>query len=92
MEVVAIYPAAQPVLLKAIWRALRARLIADGHWERALHAAAVLHALDSVSAADLSAVHIKGAHGELLLWVDLGAGRPIASFPEPHVYLAGLED
>lgn len=89
-QVLAVMPADRADVLRAVWKALRARFVADSQLDRAISASAVLAALEA--GATLCAVHVQVGNADALVWLDLGRDAAIAAFPEARVYLAGLAD
>jgi hypothetical protein len=79
----------QRSLLQALWRSHRARFLADGQLERAVGAAAVLHALDSVSEEGLVVAHVVTDASDYLLWLDLDQDTVLAAFSDARAYFAG---
>ncbi len=76
-------------LLQALWRSHRDRFLADGQLERAVGAAAVLHALESVSEEGLVVAHVVTEAGDYLLWLDLDQDTVLAAFSDARAYFAG---
>lgn len=68
-------------MLRPLWKAHRARLLAEGDIERAISAASVISALQSRPAGALAVAHVVHDGGEFLGWFDLAEGAPIAAFP-----------
>lgn len=76
-------------VLTALWRAHRARFIADRDFAGAVSVLAVLRALASVGRGQLVAAHAVTDKSDWLLWVDLGTSSPIAAFKDARAWLAG---
>ncbi len=79
--------------LTALWRGHRARFLRDGELERAVGAAAVLHALATVDAGRLVAAHMLTDASDFLVWIDLdiesGEGNLLAAFSNARAYFSG---
>ena len=73
-------------VLKPLWKAHRARLLAAGDFERAVAAGAVVSALNTRPADAIAAAHVVLDGGEFLAWFDLDLGTPIAAFAEPRAW------
>ena len=76
-------------VLKAVWRSHRARFLADGQLERAVGAAAVLHALQHTAPGNLVAAHVVTQASDYLVWLDLGGGSLVAAFSDARAYFSG---
>lgn len=74
------------VALMAVWKAHRARMIADGDIERAAIVAAVVRAFSARPLGAIAAAHLVLDGGEYIGWMDLDAGAPIGLLPNPHVW------
>ena len=79
----------QRSVLRALWRSHRSRFMADGQLERAVGAAAVLHALDAVSDEGLVVAHVVTDASDYLLWMDLDEDTVLAAFADARAYFAG---
>jgi hypothetical protein len=79
----------QREVLKAVWRSHRARFLADGQLERAVGAAAVLHALQHTAPGNLVAAHVVTQASDYLVWLDLGGGSLVAAFSDARAYFSG---
>lgn len=79
----------QRSVLRALWRSHRSRFMADGQLERAVGAAAVLHALDGVSEEGLVVAHVVTDASDYLLWMDLDRDTVLAAFADARAYFAG---
>ncbi len=79
---------ARPVLT-ALWKAHRARFAKDGQLERAVAAAAVLHALETVPSGELVAAHVETGASDYLVWIDAAQGSLLAAFADARAYFAG---
>jgi hypothetical protein len=82
----------QRPVLSALWKGHRAKFLAEGSLERAVSAAAVLHALDSVPLGRLVVAHVVTAASDYLVWIDLdvstGQGSLLAAFSDARAYFA----
>lgn len=76
-------------VLTALWRAHRARFVANGDFAGAVAVLAVLRALASVARGQLVAAHAVTDKSDWLLWVDLGSSTPIAAFKDARAWLVG---
>jgi hypothetical protein len=76
-------------VLRAIWRSHRSHFMAGGQLERAVGAAAVLHALESVSEQGLVVAHVVTDASDYLLWMDLDQDTVLAAFSDARAYFAG---
>ena len=73
---------------RAIWRSHRARFLSDGALERAVGAAAVLHALEVVSSEALVAAYVVTDASDYLVWIDLDQDTVLAAFSDARSYFA----
>jgi hypothetical protein len=78
-------------ILKALWRAHRARFGAEGQLDQVVAAAAVLDALDLVPAGKLLAAHVLTDASDYLVWIDLREGTPLAAFANARAYFVGAQ-
>ena len=76
-------------VLKALWKAHRTRFLKDGELERAVGAAAVLHALGGVPAGRLVAAHVVTDASDYLVWLDMEQAALVAAFADARAYFAG---
>jgi len=76
-------------VLRALWRAHRARFGAIGMLDQVVGAAAVLDALDRVPEGDLAAAHVLTEASDYLVWIDLREGTPLAAFADARAYFVG---
>lgn len=76
-------------ILQALWKAHRAKFLAEGELERAVGAAAVLSALDNVPQDRLVAAHVVTDASDYLVWLDLERGGLVAAFSNARAYFAG---
>jgi hypothetical protein len=74
--------------LKALWKAHRAKFLQDGHLGRAVGAAAVLHALETLPLEDLVAAFVVTDASDYLVWLDMGNAAMVAAFPNARAYFA----
>jgi hypothetical protein len=75
-------------VLKALWKAHRARFTSAGELDRALAASRVLEAIVRVPVGALAAVHAVTDRTDFLVWIDTDARVAIAAFPDPRSLLA----
>jgi hypothetical protein len=75
-------------ILKALWKAHRAKFLSDGHLERAVGVASVLHALENTGQGELVAAHVVTDASDYLLWMDLGSDSLVAAFADARAWFA----
>jgi hypothetical protein len=80
---------AEREVLEAIWKSHRAKFLADGELERAVGAARVLHAFETVPPESLVAAHVVTDASDYLVWIDLQTGSLVAAFSDARAYFAG---
>jgi len=73
----------------AVWRSHRAKFLRDGELERAVGAAAVLHALETRRDRQLVAAHVVTNASDYLLWLDMREASCLAAFSDAQSYFAG---
>lgn len=73
--------------LTAVWKAHRSRVTATGDAVAAVQVAAVLHALQNVGIGKLVGAAVRVRDQELLVVVDLDAGRPVAALVDARSWL-----
>ncbi len=73
-------------ILRALWKAHRARFAADGKLEQVVAAGAVLIALKLVPEGKLLAAHVLTQASDYLVWLDLDQGIPLAAFADAKAY------
>ena len=77
-------------VLKALWRAHRARFAADGELERVVGAIAVYDGLNHVPDGQLIAAHVYTEASDYLVWLDLRRGALLAAFSDARaLFVAG---
>jgi len=74
--------------LRSLWTAHRTRFIGEGQLERAVGAAVVLQATDSVSTGNLVAAHVETMASDYLVWIDVARNQVLAAFPDARAYFA----
>lgn len=75
-------------VLRALWTAHRTKFIGDGQLERAVGAAVVLQAIDSVGAGSLVAAHVETSASDYLVWIDVARNQVLAAFPDARAYFS----
>ncbi len=78
-------------VLRALWRAHRARFGALGLLSQVVGAAAVLDALDFVPDGMLVAAHVLTDASDYLVWLDMREGTPLAAFANARAYFVGQQ-
>ncbi len=78
-------------VLRALWRAHRARFGAEGKLDQVVGAAAVLDAFDLVPAGKLVAAHVLTEASDYLVWLDMREGTPLAAFADARAYFVGKQ-
>jgi hypothetical protein len=78
-------------VLKALWRAHRARFGAEGKLDQVVGAAAVLDAFELVPAGKLVAAHVLTEASDYLVWLDMREGTPLAAFANARSYFVGQQ-
>jgi hypothetical protein len=76
-------------VLRALWKAHRSRLAAEGKLDQVVAATAVLEALRRVPPGQLVAAHVLVDPGDYLLWIDLRDGTPLAAFADARAWYVG---
>ena len=72
-------------VLKVLWKAHRAKFLSEGHLERAVGVASVLHALENAGLNELVAAHVVTDASDYLLWMDLGNESLVAALSLIHI-------
>lgn len=78
-------------VLRALWRAHRARFGAEGQLDQVVGAAAVLDAFELVPAGKLVAAHVLTDASDYLVWLDMREGTPLAAFANARSYFVGQQ-
>ncbi len=78
-------------VLRALWRAHRARFGAEGKLDQVVGAAAVLDAFDLVPGDKLVAAHVLTDASDYLVWLDMREGTPLAAFADARAYFVGQQ-
>jgi hypothetical protein len=78
-------------VLRALWRAHRARFGAEGKLDQVVGAAAVLDAFDLVPEGKLVAAHVLTEASDYLVWLDMREGTPLAAFADARAYFVGQQ-
>jgi hypothetical protein len=78
-------------VLRALWRAHRARFGAEGKLDRVVAAAAVLDAFELVPSGKLVAAHVLTEASDYLVWLDMREGTPLAAFADARAYFVGQQ-
>jgi hypothetical protein len=75
-------------VLRALWKAHRAKFCKEGEIERAVGASAVIHAIDHTPPGQLVASHIVTDASDYLVWLDMADGSVVAAFANARAYFA----
>jgi len=78
-------------VLRALWRAHRARFGAEGKLDQVVGAAAVLDAFELVPKGKLIAAHVLTEASDYLVWLDMREGTPLAAFADARAYFVGQQ-
>jgi len=78
-------------VLRALWRAHRARFGAEGMLDQVVGAAAVLDAFELVPPGKLVAAHVLTDASDYLVWLDMREGTPLAAFANAREYFVGQQ-
>ncbi len=78
-------------VLRALWRAHRARFGAEGKLDQVVGTAAVLDAFERVPEAMLVAAHVLTEASDYLVWLDMREGTPLAAFADARAYFVGQQ-
>lgn len=78
-------------VLRALWRAHRARFGAEGKLDQVVGAAAVLDAFELVPPDKLVAAHVLTDASDYLVWIDMREGTPLAAFADARAYFVGQQ-
>jgi hypothetical protein len=78
-------------VIRALWRAHRARFGAEGKLDQVVGAAAVIDAFEFVPAGKLIAAHVLTEASDYLVWLDMREGTPLAAFADARAYFVGQQ-
>jgi hypothetical protein len=76
-------------VLKALWKAHRARMATDGLVDGVVATTNIIRALDAVAPGQLVAAVVTSNSNEFLVWVDLGSEATIAALPDARSWISG---
>ena len=76
-------------VLKALWKAHRARMASDGQVDGVVATTNIIRALDAVAPGQLVAAIVATSSSEYLVWVDLGSEATIAALPDARSWISG---
>ena len=76
-------------VLRALWKAHRARMAADNQVDGVVATTSVIRALDAVAPGQLVAAIVATPGNEYLVWVDLGSEATIAALPDAKSWISG---
>jgi hypothetical protein len=74
-------------VLKALWKAHRARMATDGLVDGVVATTNIIRALDAVAPGQLVAAVVTSKSNEFLVWVDLGSEATIAALPDARSWI-----
>jgi HSP90 family molecular chaperone len=76
-------------VLKALWKAHRARMASEGQVDGVVATTNIIRALDAVAPGQLVAAVVSSPKSEFLVWVDLGSEATIAALPDARSWISG---
>jgi len=77
------------VVLKALWKAHRARMASQGSLDGVVGTTNVIRALDAVAHQQLAVAIVATESSEYLVWIDLGTQATIAAFADARSWISG---
>jgi hypothetical protein len=77
------------VVLKALWKAHRARMASHGSLDGVVGTTNVIRALDAVAQQQLAVAIVATESSEYLVWIDLGTQATIAAFADARSWISG---
>lgn len=77
------------VVLKALWKAHRARMASQGSLDGVVGTTNVIRALDAVAHQQLAVAIVATESSDYLVWIDLGTQATIAAFADARSWISG---
>ncbi|MCB9745334.1 MAG: hypothetical protein H6740_22340 [Alphaproteobacteria bacterium] len=77
-------------LMRALWKAHRARFASEGRVDQVVSTTHVIRALDAVATHQLAAAIVNTAESDYLVFIDLGTQATVAAFPDARAWYAGV--
>ena len=76
-------------VLKALWKAHRARMASEGQVDGVVATTNIIRALDAVAPGQLVAAVVSSHKSDFLVWVDLGSESTVAALPNARSWISG---